>query len=176
MTYLLIVAAVVVVLAVLAGLRRGKAEVSPNADAALPYRRKDYLLTKAERAFYEVLRRTVGPEWTVLAKVRLLDLVWLPRGTPNPQAWRNRVQSKHADFVLCRTETMSPELVIELDDASHERADRRARDAFVDRVLEAAGLPVLHVPAREGYVQRELAERIEGLITSQGIETADGRR
>lgn len=40
---------------------------------------------------------------------------------------------------------------MELDDVTHERADRRERDAFVDGVLEAAGLPVVRVKAKAGY-------------------------
>lgn len=136
----------------------------------LPYRRKDYLLSKAEHSFYQVLLRAVGDRWRVFAKVRLLDLVWLPRGTANAQSHRNRVQSKHVDFVLCSPAGCVPALVIELDDASHEREDRAARDRFVDRVFEAAGIPVLHVPARRTYAVAELARRIESL--TQGASDA----
>ena len=130
----------------------------------LPFRRKDYLLSKAERSFYLVLLQAVGAHWRVFPKVRLIDLVWLPRDTPNAQSHRNRVQSKHVDFVLCSNDALRPELVIELDDASHEREDRVDRDALVDRILQSAGLPILHVSAARSYTTAELAKQIQSLM------------
>lgn len=151
---------------VVVGVLRGFLRLTPGAGSAasLPFRKKDYLLTKAERSFYNALRQAVAGEWVVFAKVRLLDLLWLPRGTSNSQAHRNRVQSKHVDFVLCEPDLLTPVLVIELDDASHERADRQDRDALVDAVLRSAGLPVLHAAARSSYVTADLARRIRKAI------------
>jgi hypothetical protein len=149
-----------VTLKVLTGLRAVSA-------AKLPYRKKDYLLTKAERSFYEVLRGIVGDDLTLFAKVRLLDLVYLPKGTESRQTHVNRVSSKHVDFLLCDRERVSPLLVIELDDSSHEREDRKERDAFIDEALAAAGLPILHIAAKHAYVPSELAELIQQKITSQ---------
>ncbi len=54
--------------------------------------------------------------------------------------------------------------VFELDDKSHQRQDRRERDAFVDQVFKAAGLPLLHVPARRGYVAADLAANLAPFI------------
>lgn len=168
-TQLLIAAVVVVLVAVIGAALKHAGLLSPRAapSESLPYRKKDYLLTKAERSFYEVVRTVVGNEWVIFAKVRMLDLVWLPRSTANAQAHRNRVQSKHVDFILCDPHTLNPVLVIELNDRSHERADRQERDAFVDAVLQAAGLPVLHVAASSGYVTTELSRRIREAITPQ---------
>ncbi len=170
MTTQLIIAAVAVVLVAIiaAALKRAGLLSSSIAPAeSPPFRKKDYLLTKAERSFYEVTRMAVGDEWIIFAKVRMLDLVSLPRGTANAQAHRNRVQSKHVDFILCDPRTLSPVLVIELDDRSHERADRQDRDAFVDAVLRAAGLPVLHVAASSGYVTADLLRYIRNAVASQ---------
>jgi hypothetical protein len=128
---------------------------------ALPYRKRDYLLTAAERSFYEVLCGVINGELLVFAKLRLADLVWMPKGTANRQAHFNRIQSKHVDFLLCDREKLSPVLVIELDDASHEEDGRRDRDAFVDAALSAAGLPVLHIPSKRAYVPADLAAMIQ---------------
>src|SRR3990170_2056730 len=65
------------------------------------FKKMDFLLTEAERSFYEVLQRAVGEELIVFPKVRLADLVWLPKGTAGRQALLNRVLSKHVDFVIC---------------------------------------------------------------------------
>jgi hypothetical protein len=141
--------------------------------AALPYRRKDYLLTRAERAFYDVLVETVDGaferRWLVFAKVRLLDLLWLPRGTQERRGHLNRVQSKHVDFVLCDRSDVRPVLAIELDDSSHDAEDRRERDAFVDAALRDAGLPLLRVKARRGYDRAALALQLAEAMGVQPI-------
>ncbi len=72
-------------------------------------------------------------------------------------SFRNKIDRKHVDFVLCDPHTMRPLVGIELDDATHGRVSRQARDEFVDEVLAAAGLflerpiaiavvPVIEVP------------------------------
>ena len=133
-----------------------------GADAVeLPYQRKDYLLSKAERAFFEVLQKAIGDRYLLFAKVRLADLLFIRRGTEKRQSHFNRIQSKHIDFVLCDRNAVRPLLAIELDDSSHNRADRQARDAFVDSALKAAGLPILHVPASSGYNAKKLAATID---------------
>jgi hypothetical protein len=161
---LLILAVLIVVVAV--GLTLLKSVLGKKAPAPdkLPYRKKDYLLTAAERSFYEVLRSIAGDQLEVFAKVRLLDLVYLPKGTENRQSHTNRVMSKHVDFLLCDREKLSPLLVIELDDSSHEHDDRAQRDAFVDQALGAAGLPILHVSAKRSYVPKELADLIQAKL------------
>src|ERR1700752_312435 len=129
----LIVVIVLIAVVGLANLLRKKTIKLENS----PYRKKDCLLTPAERSFYEVLQRVAGDDMQVFAKVRLVDLVWLPKGTQNRQAHLNRVMSKHVDFVLCNRKTVSPVLVIELDDSSHNMSHRQGRDAVVNDILHS---------------------------------------
>lgn len=58
---------------------------------------------------------------------------------------------------MCAASTVVPLFAVELDDNSHSRPDRVERDAFVDAVFAAAGLPLLHIPARASYNTSELA-------------------
>lgn len=90
----------------------------------------------------------------------MADLVFLPKGTTNRQTHLNRVSAKHVDFVLCDRESVAPVLIIELDDSSHARDERRARDVFVDEVLRAAGLPILRVAAKQSYSPPEIRESV----------------
>lgn len=129
--------------------------------AGLPYLPVDSLLTPAELVFYRVLLPAVtGLPVVVFVKVRLVDLLQIPRGTDGHQSFRARVQSKHIDFVVCDATTLRPVLAVELDDASHRRADRVARDAFVDSVMETIGLPILHVPCAARYHPAEVRDAI----------------
>ena len=132
----------------------------------LPYRRKNYLLSKAERSFFGVLQTAVGQQYLIFAMVRLADLIYIPRGTESRQKHFNRIKSKHIDFVLCDPQSVRPMLAIELDDSSHNRSDRQDRDEFVDAALDDAGLPLLRVPACAGYNEDELARSIHDLINS----------
>ncbi|NQU09431.1 DUF2726 domain-containing protein [bacterium] len=158
----LVVLAVIVLLAALVA-RAARSKGSPPP-SALPYKRRDYLLSVAERSFYEVLRSITGNDLVVFAKVRLLDLVWLPAGVQNRQGWINRVSARHIDFVLCDRSNLRPLVAVELDDSSHQREDRRVRDAFVDQVCAAAGLPILHMPAKKAYVASEVAAQAQGVL------------
>ena len=130
----------------------------------LPYKRKDFLLTKAERSFFGVLQTAAGTQYLIFAMVRLADLIYIARGTKSRQSHFNRIQSKHIDFVLCDPQSVRPLLAIELDDSSHDRPDRQDRDSFVDAALAVAGLPILRVPARSGYNAKELAQSIHESI------------
>ena len=156
-------------LAVLVLLARLLISRLASQDTELPYQKVDSVLTAAERSFHGVLYHAVEGRLIILAKVRLADLFELPAGTLNRFTYRNKIDRKHVDFVLCGPDDLTPLLAIELDDASHERRDRRERDAFVDRVFDAAGLPLLRVPARRTYAPRDLRglidERLPRLVT-----------
>lgn len=92
-------------------------------------------------------------------KVRQGDILVPPRGD---RSALRRVSQKHVDFLLCHPETLKPLVAVELDDRSHDRADRKARDVFVDQSFASAGLPIVHVPVTGHYDVREL----EALLAS----------
>jgi hypothetical protein len=130
---------------------------------ALPYRVRDDFLSPAEFSFYKVLSSLGGTRLTIQSKVRLADIFFVARPNEN-MAFFNRIAQKHLDFLVCDSVTMKPLLGIELDDSSHKRNDRQERDDFVERVFEAAGLPLLHVPVQREYNTREIAVQIAPLL------------
>ena len=77
----------------------------------------------------------------------------------------NRIDRKHVDFVLCDPKTMQPKLVVELDDSSHQRADRKKRDQEVDDAFSAAQLPILHVICKSQYQSENLKRQIQTALT-----------
>jgi hypothetical protein len=98
--------------------------------------------------------------------VRLEDLLWLPKYTRNRYGLRNRIKSRHVDFLLCDKENVKPIIVIELDDSFHSREDRVERDNFVDRALQGARLPILHVKVRDFYNKIDLENSIANAINN----------
>ncbi len=144
---------------------------------SLPYQKAGPLFTPAERSFYGALRQALDGRFTILAKVRLGDLLEVPYGTPRAMGHKNRINQKHVDFVLCAPEDFTPLLVIELDDSSHTRLDRQERDVFVDIALEAVGLPVLRVAARQAYSPAGLRSIIDDRLTAdQGLHAVNVMR
>lgn len=132
-----------------------------DADSSFPFESRQYLFTKAERSFYEVLKGSCGNR-IVFAKVRLTDLVKVKNGTETRQSWTNKIDRKHVDFVLCEPRNLRIVAVLELDDSSHEKEDRQERDRVVDKILEAAQIPVIRIKASQFYDPKGLTEQIEG--------------
>jgi very-short-patch-repair endonuclease len=64
------------------------------------------------------------------------------------------------DFVLFNKEYFTPHLVIELDDSSHQRGYRRARDNFVDEVLNKVGIKIVHIKTAYQYNLDEISKLI----------------
>ena len=127
------------------------------------YKKEKALLTPAEHNFFsQVLARLEG-KYRVATKVRIADIVQ-PK-SKSPKALYG-ITSKHADFVLCSRENFEPLLVIELDDSSHQRKDRKKRDVFVDKVYKSAKLPILHVKAKKTYDAEALVSEIEAKLLS----------
>lgn len=122
-----------------------------------PYHLRDDFLSPAEQNFMQVLRR-VTKDWALISpKVSLGDLFYAKTGDYSQnRIYRNKIDRKHVDFLLCDPMTLRPIIGIELDDKSHRRKDRQQRDVFVDGVFAAAGLPIAHVPVKHSYQVAQL--------------------
>ena len=140
-----------------------------------PYEPYDSLLSPAERSFFGVLQQALQGEFTPVAKVRLVDILQVQRGLSAQRraAAFNRVSSKHADFVICASDTFRVIGVIELDDKSHRGESRQRRDQFLDAALAAAGIPVLHVPAQRSYSIQDVRNRLASLLRRDAAEVAN---
>lgn len=133
--------------------------------AELPYRQRDDFLSAAELSFYRVLTSAVSNRFVICPKVNLADIFFVVRPNEN-QGYRNKIDRKHVDFLLCDPSTMKPRCGVELDDSSHARRDRQERDEFVDQAFEVAGLPLVRVPAKSAYSPAALLALIEPHLSS----------
>lgn len=144
------------------GIRLGGTSTAKD----LPYRLRDDFLSAAELSFYRVLKLAVKDRAMIVAKVNLADIFFVARPNEN-QAYRNKIDRKHVDFLGCDPTTMKPLFGVELDDKSHGRSDRVERDAFVDQVFQVAGLPLIRIPAKVAYEPTQLAAQLETYFGSQ---------
>ena len=131
----------------------------------MPYYTRDRLVTKAELRFYKTLVKSVQDDFEIFVMVRIADILRVDPNVKNKRSWINKILAKHCDFVLCDPGDLRPVLGIELDDSSHQRADRIERDRFVDDAFESAKLPLLRIPVRSKYQSREIRELIDEKLT-----------
>lgn len=106
-----------------------------------------YLLTKNEWCEYRKLKQFAeAKNLQVCPKVRLLDIIEPRNDTPNYKSLFYKVQAKHVDFLIC-DQNLHIKAIVELDDNSHNQADRQERDQFVDQILTSVGYKVIRTRA-----------------------------
>jgi hypothetical protein len=133
-----------------------------------PYHLVNEFISPAEHNFFFNLKATVGDSAHIFSKVKLSDLFYAKTGDHGKnRSYTNRIDRKHIDFLLCDSKTLKPMLGIELDDKSHQRADRQERDDFVNHVFQAAKLPLMHVSVQHGYSQSELKNKLAAYISGK---------
>ncbi len=143
------------------------------AKLTFPYYGRKALFSAAERSFLGVLEQAVEGRYRVFGKVRLADVLGVKAGTGAGERQRalNRVLAKHVDFVLCHPEDLTIAALVELDDSSHKRTDRRARDAFLEQACAAASVRLLRFPVRPHYALGEVRAGLASLDGGIGPDT-----
>lgn len=118
-------------------------EENVNLDEKLPYVVTQSVLTSKEKKFYEALKPIAEKHGLIiLCKVRIADIVCIPKETSNYIKWFNYIKAKHIDFTLCDSE-FTVKFLIEVDDSTHDQQKRKERDEFVNRVFEKVGVKLL---------------------------------
>jgi very-short-patch-repair endonuclease len=134
------------------------------------YRKSKSLFTDYERVFYGVLLEAVKTDYQVFAKVRMADFVWLANEPADRKFHNSQILCKHVDFLLCDKESLRPLLVIELDDNSHRKYDRRESDEFKNKTFAAIGLPIKRITVQAHYSTPELHEQIRSVLQENGVK------
>lgn len=128
-----------------------------------PYKLTQSIFSPKEGYFYRDVRPIADKlGLLVFTKMRLADLLYIPKGTADYQKWFNRIKAKHIDFILVDRE-MNIKLLVEVDDPTHNKPDRQARDEEVDEIFRQQGLEVLHLRA---WGKQYGADDLETIITS----------
>lgn len=134
-----------------------KQDEKQSLQLVYPYALRDNFLSPAEHNFYLVLKSAVSELVLVCPKVALGDLFYARSTDPSEfRIYTNKIDRKHVDFLLCDPKTVKPLLGIELDDKSHKRSDRQARDEFIGQVFATAKLPLVRMPVQTSYSTAQL--------------------
>ena len=146
-----------------AEIEREEAKISKvcQGEETFPYRLVDSVLTYKECVFYQsLLPITTKLGLTVFAKMRIADLVTVPKDNKDYMKWFNYIRSKHIDFIVCQG--FKPVLLIEVDDRTHNWANRIKRDEFVDKIFVQLKLPIFHL---RSWDNEELEKQIISVLT-----------
>lgn len=116
-----------------------------------PYIKNRYLLTVSEKLFYNALRQILDNRVLIFPKVRLADIVAIPRMYKYNKTYWYKIQAKHIDFLICDINYLSPLMAIELDGSSHNSERAEKNDVFKNEVLEDVDMPFLRVDCLPHY-------------------------
>lgn len=114
------------------------------------YEGKPYLLTKSENEFLKKLE-VEFPQYRFFAQVRLADILKVAKNIDRRSFYThfNKISSKSVDFLACDKNTNRIAFAVELDDPTHLKKDRQARDVFVNNAFEQAGIKLIRVPFKK---------------------------
>lgn len=159
MPAMIIILVAAVILSLLTILLAKKKKKAPQG---FPYKNASSLFSPAERSFLGVLEQAVDGKYRIMGKVRLADVLKVDSGLSNSeqQSAFNRIQGKHLDFVACDPTSFAVKFAVELDDKSHNKPQRQSRDEFVDKALQAAGIPMFHFKVRQAYSLQEVKDSL----------------
>lgn len=136
----------------------------PDMRVAMPYNyTAKALLTPTEAKFHACLLQITQERCRIQIKPRLADVFEHEKTNGAFQM----ISQKHVDFLICRNDDWMPMLGIELDDASHQKPEVKARDMFVNNLFASTGVPLLRLPVHE-------FDKLERLI--EELTTAWNRR
>lgn len=146
-------------LSAILGLFGIKPKQQVETATTLPYRRRDSLLTPAEHHFYLSLLQAIENRAVIVPKVGLQDVFFIT-DREKYQHYRNRISTRHIDFLICETGTLKPLFGIELDDSSHSRSETQKNDLFKNMVFDAAMLPLVRFPVKGTFSTEEIKEKL----------------
>ncbi len=130
------------------------------------YLRKDFLLSRAEHEFFDLVTEIVGSNYYVFPQVHLITLL---DHKIKGQSWRGafrHIDEKSVDFVICDKSYIKPLLAIELDDRTHNYESRMLRDEEVNRILQDAPLPLLRFENHGNFNKEDIKNQLFSILSS----------
>ncbi len=107
------------------------------------YTPRNSLMTRREGEFFWKLQNVTQDRYFIFPQVHLSSLLdHRIKGQVWSHAFRH-INGKSVDYVLCSKTTLQPVYAVELDDRSHDKADRIERDIEVEHIFQEANIPLV---------------------------------
>lgn len=133
-----------------------------------PYILAENVLSSKEQKFYNSIKPIADRyNLTILCKMRLADIVKVPKDTYESLRWFNYIKAKHIDFILCDND-FKIKLLIEVDDYTHNYQNRKNRDEFVDKIFQQLNLKLAHFKT---WTDEELENEIKNVFSLDKTHT-----
>jgi len=134
-----------------------------------PFYLKQSTMNNSEQAFFINLNKQLGLEYIILSKVRIEDFVGVKRERLSKGerfGFRNRIKSRHVDFLICDLNTTRPLMVVELDGSSHNNYKRRERDNRLNEIYKEINLEYEHIKVGSSFEEQagKIKERLMNKI------------
>ena len=142
-----------------------KSKVDSRVKTPYIYRKKQYLMTRAENEFYQRLVTLFSDQYFIFPQVHLSELL---DGNIKGQSWKgalSHIQRKSVDFVICDKVYISPLIAIELDDSSHKLPDRVERDRIVEEIFANASMRLLRIDMSHNVSDEDIQRTVLSAIS-----------
>lgn len=165
------------VIAIVYFFKRKRSGVPDNSDTEITptvnyhYRRKDFVMTKAENDFFNTLTEILGVEYYVFPQVHLSTILDHKIKGQNWKAAFSYINQKSVDYVVCNRQYRRPILGIELDDWSHDRDVRKQRDVNVDHIFKESGIPLLRIRDVRGMTPMDIKAKLDEYLPKTNNDT-----
>jgi len=133
--------------------------IAPHHDTRIAYTHRystKTLLTPSESRLFVSLTAMSQGRCLIACKPRLADFI-----QHYDLAGFNKISQKHIDFLICRIPDGTPMLAVELDDPSHDAADRKRRDAEVNTLFAQVRIPLVRIDVTELAQIEKLLPRLD---------------
>ncbi len=131
-------------------------------------RRKFLFDVVSELNFYKILMELYGNDYRIFAQVQYSHLIEPKHSLSFAESrkYRNMIDRKTADFVICDKDTVAPILVIELDGSAHSKVKVKINDEFKNEITKVVDLPLLRINA-ENIDKEYIKNKIDAIIFSK---------
>jgi len=123
------------------------------------YQAKEYFMTKSESEFFRMLVNVANDRYFIFPQAHLSAILDEKIKGQNWKYAFRHINGKSVDYVLCDKITLKPTYAVELDDYTHEYADRQERDKEVERMLQGAGIPLVRFSDYKMLAEDEISRR-----------------
>jgi hypothetical protein len=122
------------------------------------YFAKPFFMTDCERNYYDALREVAGDGYIIHPQVNLASVV-----EKNSDAKYRNELFRNVDFGIFDKDYKLI-VLIEINDATHNHADRRERDERVRDICKEAGIPIIMFWTSDGVNRNHMREALSNYL------------
>ena len=111
-----------------------------NQNQVKPQYEQKQLMSQCEKYFYDILTQNFSQDYIIMPQVNLASII--NKNKNFPKQYQTELY-RNIDFGLFDKNSMKPLLLIEINDKTHEQADRIRRDIKVKEICQIAQIKLI---------------------------------